>query len=180
MVVWDLPAIQRGVQSLRTSRVATIYNTVAPSLKVFSTLFGKALQAQVRGWLSGVFGGWWPASKPPESPQHAAVPYSHLPRTVLLQARIAAVNTILTSLGMWALKIPGAGLLSLFVFCCGFIPIAGVIISTVPIGFVALTEYGFTKVGQAAVGGRVFACQLLAASACLPAAGPKCSQLASN
>lgn len=34
-------------QSLRTSRVATIYNTVAPSLEVFATLFGKALQAQV-------------------------------------------------------------------------------------------------------------------------------------
>jgi hypothetical protein len=63
------------------------------------------------------------------------------------QARIAAVNTILTCLGMCALKIPGVGLLSTFVFICGFIPIAGVIISTVPIAFVALTEYGFTKVG---------------------------------
>lgn len=57
------------------------------------------------------------------------------------------MNTILTALGMWALQIPGMGLLSLFVFICGFIPIAGVIISTIPIGFVALTEYGFTKVG---------------------------------
>jgi hypothetical protein len=66
---------------------------------------------------------------------------------IVPQARIAAVNTILTALGMWALKLPGAGLLSLFVFFCGFIPIAGVIISTVPIAFVALTEYGFTKVG---------------------------------
>lgn len=47
MVVWDLPAIRRGVQSLTTSRVAPIYNTVAPSLEVFATLFGKALQAQV-------------------------------------------------------------------------------------------------------------------------------------
>ncbi len=67
-----------------------------------------------------------------------------------LQARIAVVNTILTCLGMWALKLPGIGLLSLFVFICGFIPIAGVIISTVPIGFVALTEYGFLKVRLAA------------------------------
>lgn len=61
------------------------------------------------------------------------------------------MNTILTALGMWALKLPGVGLLSLFVFVCGFIPIAGVIISTVPIGFVALTEYGFTKVCGACV-----------------------------
>ena len=65
---------------------------------------------------------------------------------VPLQARIAMVNTALTALGMWALAIPGVGLLSLFVFICSFIPIAGVFISTVPIAFVALTEYGFMKV----------------------------------
>jgi hypothetical protein len=40
----------------------------------------------------------------------------------------------------------GIGLLSLFVFICSFIPIAGVFISTTPIAFVALTEYGFMKV----------------------------------
>ncbi|KAK2079954.1 hypothetical protein QBZ16_002349 [Prototheca wickerhamii] len=108
MMVWDLPRIARGVSSLRTSRLAPIYNTVAPSLGVFGTLFGKALQCQ---------------------------------------AQIALANTALTALGMWALRIPGVGLLSMFVFFCGFIPIAGVVISTVPIAFVALTEYGFTKLG---------------------------------
>lgn len=46
---------------------------------------------------------------------------------------------------MWALAIPGVGLLSLFVFICSFIPIAGCFISTVPIAFTALTEYGFVK-----------------------------------
>jgi len=61
------------------------------------------------------------------------------------QARIALVNTALTATGMWLLAIPGMGLLSLFVFICSFIPIAGCIISTIPIGFVALTEYGFFK-----------------------------------
>jgi predicted PurR-regulated permease PerM len=106
MMVWDLPSIAKGVESLRSSRVAPIYNTVAPSVKVFATLFGKALQAQ---------------------------------------SRIALCNTVLTALGMWALAIPGVGLLSVFVFVCGFIPIAGVIMSTIPIGFVAVTEYGFMK-----------------------------------
>ena len=67
-----------------------------------------------------------------------------------LQARISAVNTALTALGMYFLKIPGVGLLSLFVFICSFIPIAGVFISTTPIAFVALTEYGFLKVGPGA------------------------------
>ena len=69
------------------------------------------------------------------------------------QARIAAVNTALTAAGMWVLAIPGAGLLSLFVFICSFIPVAGVIISTIPMGFVALTEYGFTKVRGGGVWG---------------------------
>ena len=55
-------------------------------------------------------------------------------------------NTALTALGMWLLKIPGIGLLSLFVFICSFIPIAGVFISTAPIAFVAVTEYGFLQV----------------------------------
>ena len=64
---------------------------------------------------------------------------------VRVQARIAAVNTALTALGMWAMAIPGIGLLSMFVFICSFIPIAGVFVSTVPIAFVALTEYGFIK-----------------------------------
>ena len=64
------------------------------------------------------------------------------------QARIALVNTALTAAGLVALAIPGVGLLSLFVFLCSFIPIAGCFISTVPIAFVALTEYGFLKVGK--------------------------------
>lgn len=66
----------------------------------------------------------------------------------MMQAQIAFANTALTVLGVWLLKIPGIGLLGLFVFICSFIPIAGVFISTVPIAFVALTEYGFIKVSM--------------------------------
>lgn len=58
-------------------------------------------------------------------------------------------NTVLTALGMWLLKISGIGLLSLFVFICSFIPIAGVFISTAPIAFVAVTEHGFLQVQKA-------------------------------
>ena len=46
MVVWDLPAISKGISSLQSSRLSAIYNEVAPSLAVFGMLFGKALQAQ--------------------------------------------------------------------------------------------------------------------------------------
>lgn len=48
MIVWDLPTISRGVQSLKTSRLSAMYAEVAPSVTVFAKLFGRALQAQAR------------------------------------------------------------------------------------------------------------------------------------
>ena len=48
MVMWDLPNIRRGVASLETSRLSGVYREVAPTFGVFGSLFGKALQAQVR------------------------------------------------------------------------------------------------------------------------------------
>ena len=41
--------------------------------------------------------------------------------------------------------------MSLFVFICGFIPIAGVFLSTLPMAFVALTEYGFSTLAAVLV-----------------------------
>lgn len=41
--------------------------------------------------------------------------------------------------------------MSLFVFICGFIPIAGVFLSTLPMAFVAVTEYGFLKLAAVLV-----------------------------
>ena len=79
----------------------------------------------------------------------------------VLQAQIAMANTALTVLGMWILHIPGIGLLGLFVFICSFIPIAGVFISTAPIAFVALTEYGFLKVSCTALCCAVLCCAML-------------------
>ncbi|XP_024516893.1 uncharacterized protein LOC9663018 [Selaginella moellendorffii] len=61
------------------------------------------------------------------------------------QSTIALVNTVLTSLGLLALRVSGVGWLSLLVFLCSFVPVAGVIISTVPIGIVAFVETGFLQ-----------------------------------
>ena len=47
MILWDLTTIRAGVTSLRTSRLAPVYEEIAPSFAIFGTLFGKALQAQV-------------------------------------------------------------------------------------------------------------------------------------
>lgn len=48
MLLWDLPGIAAGVRTLRSSRLAAIYNEIGPVLTVFAKLFGKALEAQVR------------------------------------------------------------------------------------------------------------------------------------
>jgi hypothetical protein len=48
-MLWDLPSISKGVAGLRGSRLGPVYDEVAPVLGVFGKLFGKALEAQVRG-----------------------------------------------------------------------------------------------------------------------------------
>jgi predicted PurR-regulated permease PerM len=62
-----------------------------------------------------------------------------------VQSLIAVVNTILTTLGLVLLKIPGYGFMSLLVLVTSFIPVFGVFISTLPMALVALTEYGVGK-----------------------------------
>ncbi|RMD96857.1 MAG: AI-2E family transporter, partial [Deltaproteobacteria bacterium] len=45
--------------------------------------------------------------------------------------------------GLWWLGIPNLTLLLVVVFFCSFIPVLGVIISTVPIGIIAIQQGGF-------------------------------------
>jgi predicted PurR-regulated permease PerM len=108
MLVWDMPAIRRGVQSLKQSRLSIVYEEIAPVIGTFGAIFGKAMQAQ---------------------------------------SAIAVVNTALTALGLLVLQVSGVGFLSVLVFLCSFVPVAGVIISTVPIGLVAFTESGLLQLG---------------------------------
>jgi predicted PurR-regulated permease PerM len=63
------------------------------------------------------------------------------------QSAIAVVNTGLTALGLLVLQVSGLGFLSVLVFLCSFVPVVGVIISTVPIGLVAFTESGLLQLG---------------------------------
>lgn len=67
---------------------------------------------------------------------------SVLGKVLEAQAVISAVNTALTAAGLWWLDLPHVGFLSLLVFLCGFIPVAGVFLSSVPIGLVALAVGG--------------------------------------
>jgi len=59
------------------------------------------------------------------------------------QIFIALVNTLLTVLGMLLLGIPKVALLGIVVFLFSFIPVLGVILSSVPIMLVAFNAEGF-------------------------------------
>ncbi len=49
------------------------------------------------------------------------------------QAIIATVNTILTAVALWFFGMPSIALLSTLVFLCGFVPVAGSFLSSIPI-----------------------------------------------
>lgn len=110
IIMWDLPAIAKGVRSIgagsRRQWVRSLYGEVAPKVSSLALIMGRSFEAQ---------------------------------------ALIAVVNTILTTLGMIALGLPGVVFLALFVLLCSFVPVAGFFLSTIPMMLVALTEYGINK-----------------------------------
>ncbi len=70
-----------------------------------------------------------------------------LGRAFEAQILIAIANTVLTAIGIWFINIRGElAFISLIVFFCSFVPIAGVFISSVPICLLALQQGGLTKV----------------------------------
>lgn len=68
-----------------------------------------------------------------------------LGRSLQAQAMIAICNTIFTWGALYFLEIPNRALLTSIVLVFSFVPVLGVIISTVPIGFVALLSGGIYK-----------------------------------
>ena len=60
------------------------------------------------------------------------------------QIMVSTVNTILTAVGLKILGIDGAALLCTLVFLCGLIPVLGVLISSIPIGLMAVNTGGVT------------------------------------
>lgn len=66
------------------------------------------------------------------------------------QIVIAIVNTILTLIGLTLLGIPSKLFLSVFVFVCSFIPVVGVIISSIPICLLGYKTAGLILAFQAA------------------------------
>lgn len=56
-----------------------------------------------------------------------------LGKALRAQAIIAVCNTVLTATGLWLFDVPNIALLSTIVFFCGFIPILGTFLSSIPI-----------------------------------------------
>jgi predicted PurR-regulated permease PerM len=67
-------------------------------------------------------------------------------KVIEAQLIIAVVNCILTTLTLWILDFPQLGGLSIMIFLLGLIPVAGVIISLIPLAVIAYSIGGLIKV----------------------------------
>jgi predicted PurR-regulated permease PerM len=67
-------------------------------------------------------------------------------KVIEAQLIIAVVNCILTTISLWLLDFPQLGGLSIMIFLLGLIPVAGVIISLIPLAVIAYSIGGFIKV----------------------------------
>jgi predicted PurR-regulated permease PerM len=64
---------------------------------------------------------------------HLAAFGTILGKALRAQAIIAVCNTVLTAAGLWFFDVPNIAVLSVIVFFCGFIPIVGTFLSSIPI-----------------------------------------------
>lgn len=74
-----------------------------------------------------------------------------LGKALRAQAIIATCNMVLTGTGLWALGVPNIALLSGIVFLCGFVPILGTFLSSVPILLFGIQQGGVTLALQLVV-----------------------------
>ncbi len=107
LILWDLPSLERGVESLASGRTAEVYAEIAPSITAFGVMLGRAFEAQTL---------------------------------------IAVVNAVLTSIGFLILGIPSIALLATIVFFCSYVPVVGVMLSTLPAALFAFKTGGITLV----------------------------------
>ena len=107
LLVWDLPKTKARMAGFAEGRTADIYREIAPGLRAFGVMLGRAFEAQ---------------------------------------SVVAVVNAILSTIVFLLLGLPSIALLAMIVFVCSYIPVLGMIISTVPAAFLALRVGGITHV----------------------------------
>jgi predicted PurR-regulated permease PerM len=110
LIMLDLPTLILKVRSLRYSRLAPVYDTIASSVVFFSQVVGENFRAQIL---------------------------------------ISLINTVLTYIGLTIIGTGTTALLAGVVFCCGLIPVLGVLMSSVPILLVSLNVGGLQMVSYA-------------------------------
>ena len=71
--------------------------------------------------------------------------------TFQAQILIAVVNTLMTTLGLWILRLETIAVLASIVFFAGLIPVWGTFISSVPILLLAFNEGGMVLAGKAVI-----------------------------
>ncbi|MBS0950067.1 AI-2E family transporter [Weissella minor] len=67
---------------------------------------------------------------------------SILGTTIEVQLTISFINTLLMTIGLWLLHVPNLLGLSLMIFILGIIPVAGVLISLIPLSIIVIPEHG--------------------------------------
>lgn len=107
LIVWDLPKTRERVVRFSTGRTADVYAEIAPGLRAFGVMLGRAFEAQ---------------------------------------SVVAVVNAGLSSVVFIALGLPSIALLVMIVFVCSYIPILGMILSTIPAAFLAFKVGGIPHV----------------------------------
>lgn len=107
LLIRDLPATKARMKRFSQGRTADIYSEIAPGLRAFGVMLGRAFEAQ---------------------------------------SVVAVVNALLSVMVFTILGLPSIALLATIVFVCSYIPILGMIISTIPAAFLALRVGGLTHV----------------------------------
>jgi predicted PurR-regulated permease PerM len=108
LMLWNLPETKARMKRFAYGRTADVYAEIAPGLRAFGIMLGRAFEAQ----------------------------------TV-----VAIVNAALSCIVFVILGLPSVALLATVVFFCSYIPILGMIISTVPAALLAFKVGGPTHVG---------------------------------
>ncbi len=107
IILWDLPKLGASLRTFSEGRTAEVYAEVAPGIRTFCVILGRAFEAQTG---------------------------------------IAIVNSGLTAIGFWAIGLESIALLSTIVFFCSYIPVLGVVLSTLPAAILAFKAGGIVKI----------------------------------
>jgi predicted PurR-regulated permease PerM len=137
-----LPKVTAGVRAFVNSSIAIFFQFLLSIVLSFLILWDlpsleRGVQALANGRTSEVY-----AEIAPSITAFGVM----LGRAFEAQTLIAVVNAILTSIGFLLLGIPSIALLATIVFFCSYVPVVGVMLSTLPAALFAFKTGGITMV----------------------------------